>query len=229
MNFNKNDYSRCQLSEELANIKIEDLDDLPNRIKKALHYKRIITLQQLLNTDFRELERARNLGRKSLEELKEYLNSKGYTMLNEHLFVSATKEEYTKKGKRLLEDDKFPRMVYTFLYSQGIYTLEELIEIGESVYKLKGLGPKKEQAIRQHLESLNITLNKSNTEVSKATLPHIDSIHKSKEQLLTEYEALLLEKADLLVRLTELDQKIGLKANQIESTKAVKTYVRTKK
>lgn len=229
MSINTNGNSKYQLYEELSNIKIENLADLSNRIKKALRYKQIITLQQLLNTDFRELETVRNLGKKSLEELKEYLNNKGYRLLNEHLFVSATKDEYLKKGKKLLETDGFPSMVYTFLYSHGIYTLDELIEKGDSVYQLKGLGPKKEQAMRQHLNTLNITLKKSKEEPLPTTLPHVDSIKKTKEQLLAEYETLLLEKSDLLVRLIELDKKIILKANQIELAEDTKSNVRTKK
>lgn len=135
---NNPDLTRENLPEEFASIKIQDLD-LSNRIKKCFKYKEIYTLGQLLNTDYETITRINNLGVASLKELKNYIHSIGFTLLNEEQDIYEVIQELREKGINFLENYGLSAKVCLPLYRQGIYTMEEVLAKNEEAFYVKWL------------------------------------------------------------------------------------------
>lgn len=219
------------LTEEDTNISLELLD-LSGNSKNRLKETGVHTLGDLLNFDYQELFRIRNLGERGIREIRDYVHSFGYTLKNETPFLEEVREEKRKQEVELLEDLGLSKTVYMMLYKNEIWTLEDLLNYGPNVFKIKNFGPLRRQELAEKMKDLNVTFSKSEKgEVNITVIPAqiIDKAKQDnslvrwriskKEQLLQEYNELMEERRNLIRRERELNEQIKAKKAQIKEIK----------
>lgn len=181
--------------------RIQDLA-LPVRTKRRLCWHGINTLQDLLNIDYQEIKHIKSIGEKHLIELRNYINSLGYQLLNEKLTTSEKREKLKNEGCVLLEDYNLSSQVYLTLYRNDIYTLDDLVEYGIKVYDLKGFGPNRQQELREKLQELNIQLENKEKQKVKSLLEHVKSNpNLTRENLPDEIASIKIQDLDLSNRI----------------------------
>ena len=193
------------ISDEIAMIPITELD-ISSRLKNALIKKGGITyLGDLLTTDYENIVSIQNLGEKSIIELKDYIHSLGFSFPNEELTKKEIKESFKAKGIPMVgEALNLNSRTSGILYKHGIYTLEDLINFGQKVYELIGMGDIKCNDLATALQTKNIQLkpttilsdnkkaaispNKTIVEQVKKENKSIETRIDIKEKLLGDYE-----------------------------------------
>ncbi len=132
---------------------------LSNRVKSILIYHGSIrTVSQLLNTDYGSLKRLRGMGEGALQEVKNYVHSLGYQLIDEKGPFSTKEEELLKQSKKPLSFYGFSMGLCKILYQLDFFTLDDLIQCGSSIYQLDGLSKLRANELEQNLNSLGITL-----------------------------------------------------------------------
>ena len=204
-----------------STIIIKEVPEIPIQTKNVLYRAfRVITLEDLLKIDYEILRKARNMGEKSLEILKRYAHSQGYTLKGEKTTIEEIIAEKKRQGIRLLEEILEKPSLYLILYRNGIYTLEDLKAYGPKVYELTGYGPLRQKELKEILASIGIILDqpeepkhpnkieilierqKTENESIKERLTH-------KKALLQEYQELINERDNLLKEEQELDEQLA--------------------
>lgn len=206
-----------KISSDFKELSIEDLPLSQTLKNKLLKYSTITNLSELLNSDYSKILNIRMLGDSGLQELKNYVHNLGYQFANEISTPQELKEERKKSGQKLLEDYGFPNNLCHPLYKEGIFTLEDLLEIGTEVKNVSGIGNIKFHVLQEKLLEIGIHLKNvspnQNIEISCIKSLQRDNLSiqqrlLKKRQLLMDYENLLLEKEELLKKEQELDQKM---------------------
>lgn len=132
---------------------------LSNRVKSILIYQgNIHTVSQLVKSDCERLKRLRGMGVGALQEVKDYVHSLGYQLVNEKGPFSTKEEDLVKQCRRPLSFYDFSMGLCKILYQHGIFTLEDLIQYGSSIYQMDGLSKLRANELEQNLNSLGITL-----------------------------------------------------------------------
>lgn len=233
----KDEYKGINISMEEANVKLEDLVDLDKHIVKMLQRSlNICTLGELLTTGYDELLKARNIGEHYMDVLKEYVHKKGYVIKNEAESLREILLKKRKEGVQLLEDVIDSPRVYLILYRNGIYTLEDLINYGPKALELPGYGPLRRKELIEKMKELGIefqvdvVINGEKSTVPTKTL--IEEVRREskeirerieqKSALLLEYEELIKEREELLIREKELDAAIESKLKDLGGSVYVK-------
>ena len=233
----KDEYKGINITLEEANVRLEDLVDLDKHIVKMLQRSLDIrTLGELLTTDYDEILKARNIGEHYMEVLKEYVHNKGYVIKNEAESLREILLNKRKEGIQLLEDVIDSPKVYLILYRNGIYTLEDLINYGPKALELPGYGPLRRKELIEKMKELGIEfqvdviINGDKGTVPAKTL--IDEVRREnkeirerieqKSALLLEYEELIKEREELLIREKELDAAIESKLKELGGSAYVK-------
>lgn len=233
----KDEYKGINITLEEANVRLEDLVDLDKHIVKMLQRSLDIrTLGELLTTDYDEILKARNIGEHYMEVLKEYVHNKGYVIKNEAESLREILLNKRKEGIQLLEDVIDSPKVYLILYRNGIYTLEDLINYGPKALELPGYGPLRRKELIEKMKELGIEfqvdviINGEKGTVPTKTL--IDEVRREnkeirerieqKSALLLEYEELIKEREELLIREKELDAAIESKLKELGGSAYVK-------
>ena len=233
----KDEYKGINITLEEANVRLEDLVDLDKHIVKMLQRSLDIrTLGELLTTDYDEILKARNIGEHYMEVLKDYVHNKGYVIKNEAESLREILLNKRKEGIQLLEDVIDSPKVYLILYRNGIYTLEDLINYGPKALELPGYGPLRRKELIEKMKELGIefqvdvVINGEKGTVPTKTL--IDEVRREnkeirerieqKSALLLEYEELIKEREELLIREKELDAAIESKLKELGGSAYVK-------
>ena len=145
--------------------------------------------------------------------------------------------EYKTKRIPMIEEELgLDRKTSGLLYRNGIYTVQDLINFGEKVFELVGMGDIKTQKLKEAIESKGIQLNtevvitKEETLKPVAIVPTEKIVSKlkqentaiktrisRKEELSIEYDRLIAEKRELIAREQKLDEEIVLKAAMLQS------------
>ncbi len=134
------------MREEDKKIRIEDAPISARGRNLLIRLKDITTLEQLLKVDYTELRHQRNMGEVTLNEIKEWVHSLGYQLLNENNEFKKDQEEaetpIENKSMILLQQIK----------TTGIenFTREELNHLFEQIWieDLEGLYPRVKKCLR---------------------------------------------------------------------------------
>lgn len=222
-----------EIPSNIACISIEDLK-LSIGTKKRLMWNRINTLGQLLELDSEQLLKIRKLGEKMYIEIRDCVHELGYELKNEWIIKSEIIAQKKEAGIKLLEDYGLSSNVYSSLYSNGIYTMEDVCNYGNDVLKLKQFGPLRQQELLSKMSELGVEFkNEKETivvkpETNQNTL--LEDINETKLEnskikdriskkleLVQLYKSLLLEQKELLLQEQELDMEItnlNIKSNR---------------
>ena len=220
------------ISDDIALIPIDNLG-ISNKVKNALKRQvNIVFLGDLLIYDYENLLRIRTLGEDGIIELKKYIHSLGYKFKNEKPFFIEIRNEYKEKGIPMIQDElSLDLKTCGTLYRHGIYTVQDLLNCGEKVFELVGIGYIGARNLKEAMETKNITFGQQTIINSKETaiLPTktmIDRLKQEnlaiqkridyKEELVTEYNKLITERQDLIAREQKLDEEIALKIAMLQ-------------
>lgn len=234
------EYEHLGLKPEIANTPTASLQ-LPTAIKNVLTGQLMAyTLGDILTTDYKRFLKARNLGEKYLEVLKNYVHKLGYKLKDEEPTLKEILASLKEKGVKLLEETFDDSRIYLPMYRNGIYSLEDLLNYGHEVHKLKGFGPLRQQELAEKMKELNLSFNDVTLNVkdrpartidipkSRPTDAIVEKVRKEndiiririekKEELVTEYDRLMAERQQLIAREQELDQLIQSKINDMKES-----------
>lgn len=233
------EYDDMGLTSEIANTPVSRLE-LPVAVKNVLTRQlSVYTLGDLLTTDYERIIKARNFGETYLGILKDYVHSLGYTLKDEQPTLKETLTALREKGVQLLEEVIPNYRIYTPLYKNGIYTIEDLLNFGPEVHKLVGFGTIRQQELAEKMKELNLSfyvspvasnqkpegtveiprpavaIRPTEAIIAQAKIEN-DAIRtriEQKEGLVAEYDRLMEERKQLIQREKELDQLIESKVN----------------
>lgn len=133
---------------------------LSNRVKSILIYQgNIHTVSQLLSVDCEMLKKLRGMGAGALQEVKDYIHSLGKELINEDGPFSTKEKDLFKQNKKPLSFYGFSMGLCKTLYQYNLFTLDDLIQYGSSVYHIDGLTKLRAGELEQILSSLGIVLN----------------------------------------------------------------------
>lgn len=137
------------ITEELALVEIDSIDSLSARVKNALQFNGICYIGDLLTTDYAIISKTRNLGSASLKEVRDFVHSMGYELLNEIYPIDEAREKFgTLVGDTLGLSDEFSKG----LYNRGIYTLDDLMAREDEIPSLRGLSKDEKKYLLQRID-----------------------------------------------------------------------------
>lgn len=227
---------RRDVTEDLKNMSLDSLN-IEGEDIAILKSMGISTLGDLLARDFESLVRIRNLGEDGMVEIKKYAHSLGYSLKDEDLLLNERKAEYKAKGIPMVQEELgLDGKTSGVLYRNGIYTLQDLINLGERVFELVGMGDVKAQKLREAIASKGIKLSTevvfTKEEISEpiAVMPTEKIVKQlkqentaiqlrisQKEELSAEYDRLIAERKELMAREQKLDEEIASKIAMLQS------------
>ena len=238
------EFERLGISDDVALIPINNLG-ISTRLKNSLARRgKIYFFGDLLSRDYASLIRLRNLGEESLTELKKYVHSLGYTLKDEEPTLSDIQEEYKAKGIPMLQEELgLDSRTCGVLYRNGIYTVQDIMNYGENIFSLVGMGDLKAQKLKEAMKSKNVYFGTTVTIPSEgpaAVMPSKEVVDylkqentaikvriKLKEDLISEYDRLIEERHELMLREKKLDEEIADRVailQSIEQNEEVKSY-----
>lgn len=136
-------------SKKIFEREVFEIDNLnlPVRITNALKIERIYSIEALIKKTEEELLRIPDIGRKSLEEIKEALNKKGYQL------SESTKEFFHINSLGLTT------RTTNALTDEGIKSVKDLVtKTEEELLKIPNLGEKSLAEIKEVLGEINLRL-----------------------------------------------------------------------
>lgn len=209
-------------NKEILQITLKDLG-IKKRTRKRLSLYNIETLEDLLQIDYEDLTKIRQLGIGGLKEIKGALHNAGYKIKNEDKSQEVQKEKLKQEGKVLLEELGFSPQAYSLLYREGIFTLQQLSNRWREIPIIKGYGPNRQRQLLDQLTILGVgregllipkeveqqaieqeKLNKSAKEEQKQS----EDI-KRRNILIEMQQSLLKEKQALRIREQEIDNELA--------------------
>lgn len=214
------------ISEDIALIPISRLK-IPPSIEERLNKSRRFCLGDLLTEDYEGL---RNLifnystgfnALNNLLGLRKCIHSLGFKLKNEHSEIEIIKKAFKIEGISTI-DEILGTDVETcnFLYENDIYTLDQLLNCGQDIYKLTDIS--KIQIIIDAMKSKGIYFE--SIVPSRDTISNINDDNEaiksridSKEKLLLEYIRLINEQELLRKRERELNESINENLMAFES------------
>ena len=210
---------------------IKDVLNLSNKVIKCLHKRGIYTLRELLDTEYNDIKKTKRLGEAGVEEIRNALKPFGFTLKNADQAWEVQREKRIEEGYQLLETYGWPKEIYSLLYQNGIFTLEDVENNLGKIETIKNYGPKRQSLLRQYLKQTNIeevaldsrTSSKVKIEEEKGLEERLFRLNqkkkkKNKEQrekvekkeaLVTEYYRLLEEQAELQERERKADEELA--------------------
>ncbi len=226
------------IDDRLLFIRLETMNLSESIVKILNHRLGIYILGDLLNTNYEEIAKARNMGNVKIRELLNCVHKLGLILKNEPIDINKIREGVKSKGQVLLEDIFDNSKLYMLLYRNNIYTLDDLQNYGFKVFTIKRLGKALQEELRKKLAELNIDLSlvtdindfqvdddTVNEEVILRQRQENDLIKArllKKKELLDKYKILIEEKNKLLAeekRLDDLINSILINLNDEESTR----------
>lgn len=161
----------------------------------------------------------------------------GYSLKDEDLLLNERKAEYKAKGIPMVQEELgLDGKTSGVLYRNGIYTLQDLINLGERVFELVGMGDVKAQKLREAIASKGIKLSTevvfTKEEISEpiAVMPTEKIVKQlkqentaiqlrisQKEELSAEYDRLIAKRKELMAIEQKLDEEIASKIAMLQS------------
>ena len=177
----KDDYQIFEdlsLGKDKALILIEKLP-LSTKVKNIITSHGIMYLGDLVRVDYNCIRKFRGFGSKSLKILTDFIHSFGYKLLNEDSKLSKlldaseinrkadmiqlpqdVKSKYNFRTQKTLYEEiscvnYYVMLTIGILYSNGIYTSDDLIDYGEKVFELPGMTELKKKIILDAMKANN--------------------------------------------------------------------------
>lgn len=228
-------FEEAGISDEIALISVDKLALSP-RLKNTLSKRgNIHFLGDLLTIDYKSILRIRTMGEDGIIELKKYLHSLGYSMQNEEPILKEIVEKFKQKGIPMVHESLgLDGRTAGVLYRNGIYTLEDLLNFGERVFELVGMGDLKTKNLKEAMEARNIhfgTIVSIPQESPVAIRPSEIIVQRlksenatikervdRKEELASEYDKLIAEREKLIAREKSLDEEIAKKIALLQNS-----------
>lgn len=228
------EFEQLGISDDVALITINSLG-ISNRLKNSLTRQGGINyLGDLLSHDYSRLMRIRTLGEDGLIELKKYIHSLGYKLNNEAPLLTEIQEEYKTRGIPMIQEELgLDAKTCGVLYRNGIYTVQDLVNFGEKVFELVGMGDLKRQKLKEAMESKDIHFGTAvviTPEEPVAVMPTKEVVDRlkqentaikirigRKQELVSEYDRLLAERQELMTREQKLDEEIASKIAMLQA------------
>lgn len=233
------EYEHLGLTLEVATIPTTSLE-LPTVVKNILiNQFMAYTLGDILTIDYQDFVKARNFGQHYLKVLKDFIHKLGYTLKDEEPTLNEILISLKEKGVKLLEETIDNADIYTRLYKNGIYTLDDLLNYGPDVTNIAGFGPKRQNELAKIMQELNLSFKANTLKTIDIPSPTVDikltntiieqaekennavqSRINQKEILIAKYEGLMLEREKLIAKEKELDQLIETTINSMKEDKS---------
>ena len=209
--------------QELLQTLIKELD-ISNYTKGRLLNHGIETVEDLLKIDYEDLTKLRQLGKKGLKEISTFLHQMGYKIKNEESDKEVKREQLKEEGKVLLEDLGLKRELYSILYREGIFTLQELNNHWKEIPEIKGYGPRRQIQLSEQLSFLGIKVTEEGLQIPEEVTQTIDNqeeinklvekpgekqTQEERNKLLALQQSLLAEKQQLQLREQEIDKELA--------------------
>ena len=201
----KDEYFDLGIKEEEASVRLCDIKGFPEGVLEV--FKNDVCLANILNMKFDKLYDW--LGGDELINLKKYL----------HSIFEEVKDNYSKD--EIFIKDMFDDVyIVSILHKNEIFTLSELVSYGKKIFKINGIGPKRQEMILDILSKYNIEFveviskdDKKYLEMEKLRFQNnaLKLRIREKEERLSEYEQVYLENKYLIEREKELDRIITYK------------------
>lgn len=209
--------------QEFLQTLIKELD-ISNYTKGRLLNHGIETVEDLLKIDYEDLTKLRQLGKKGLKEISTFLHQMGYKIKNEESDKEVKREQLKEEGKVLLEDLGLKRELYSILYREGIFTLQELNNHWKEIPEIKGYGPRRQIQLSEQLSFLGIKVTEEGLQIPEEVTQTIDNqeeinklvekpgekqTQEESDKLLALQQSLLAEKQQLQLREQEIDKELA--------------------
>lgn len=209
--------------QEFLQTLIKELD-ISNYTKGRLLNHGIETVEDLLKIDYEDLTKLRQLGKKGLKEISTFLHQMGYKIKNEESDKEVKREQLKEEGKVLLEDLGLKRELYSILYREGIFTLQELNNHWKEIPEIKGYGPRRQIQLSEQLSFLGIKVTEEGLQIPEEVTQTIDNqeeinklvekpgekqTQEERNKLLALQQSLLAEKQQLQLREQEIDKELA--------------------
>ena len=224
------------INDEVALIPITNLS-ISNRLKNAFTRWSICYFGDLLSLDYKHIKEIRAIGNLELIELKKYVHSLGYLLKGEEEELIEIKERYKRDGIPMIQEElNLDGKVSGILYRNKIYTVQDLIDFGEEVFRLVGMGVLNKERLKVAMKSKNIHFKTDfagfgeDFNTSAAFMPKDEDIEQlkkqnheiqsrieQKEQLLQDLNALIEERISLTEREIQLDEEIDSKIKSLQA------------
>ena len=207
---------------------IKDVLNLSNKVIKCLHKWGIYTLRELLDTEYNDIKKTKRLGEVGVEEIRNALKPFGFTLKNADQAWEVQREKRIEEGYQLLETYGWPKEIYSLLYQNGIFTLEDVENNLGKIETIKNYGPKRQYLLRQYLEKTKVlpeknikTADKKEEELGTEEMLIRENQRlfaenneqraklEKKEKLIAEYYRLLEEQEDLQERERKADEELA--------------------
>lgn len=200
---------------------------LTKKVSNILQRVRINDLERLLKLDYKDLRNVRGLGTKGKNEILTCIHSFGYEMSGESSALEYQNLVRRSRGEELLEDLGLSGMACKALNRAGIYTLETLIKNLNKLEEIPNVGTGKKIIVEAWLEDLKRKKSEegdlisppqdSNQEIlnlqarNNRLQQENDDIKERiaiRQNLLEEYQRLIVEREQLLQQEQDLDRKL---------------------
>ena len=211
-------------NKEILQITLKDLG-IKKRTRKRLSLYNIETLEDLLQIDYENLTKIRQLGIGGLKEIKGALHNAGYKIKNEDKSQEVQKEKIKQEGKVLLEELGFSPQAYSLLYREGIFTLQQLNNRWREIPIIKGYGPNRQRQLLDQLTILGVGITGEGLLIPKEVEQQAieqEKLNKSAKEeqkqsedikrrniLIEMQQSLLKEKQALIIREQEIDNELA--------------------
>jgi len=215
----KFEYEKLGVSEEVAAVKLSDLEHFPQDVLNILEGRKVekeLRIVDLLNMKFENL--CRILGDEKVVTLKNYLHELGIKFRDEKVLFIEVNDSYNKDCI-FIKDVFGDAYTVNLLHKYEIFTLDELVAFGDDIFKLDGIGAKRRNNILYVMNKFGYKFN-MDCVTEDNDIEFIRSQNESLkkkifefEQKIDEKDALLIERKYLLEREKELDRIINSKVN----------------
>ena len=152
----KNEYRSIKLDDNVSSIRLDMIDNFPFRPLNMLKRNNIFCLGQLLSISFNDLKKIRNLGEASIIELRNFINSIGYSFKGECKYLDEEIVEKRKEKIELLEDVFDNKSLCNLLYRNGIFTVEDLTNSSDKLCNIRNFGEGKKRELYELMTKNNI-------------------------------------------------------------------------
>lgn len=223
----KDEYKNLDMDDDFLCILLNNIEMFPSRAYRALYRNNIYTLGDLLSLEYNDLagevyypSKIKGLGQKNAKKVIEYVHNIGFLLKNEENSKDYIISKYRNSGILVIEDIIDDTSLCNVLYSNKIYSVDNLKEIGFDVLEIAGIGKKSQEYLKKLLFELDDNFNIeyefnkicSSIELLLTQLDELVSLEKSqilkKEMIIEEYCNLLNEMENNRKRNEELDKEI---------------------
>ena len=170
----KDEFKNIGLSDDVASVRLQDIDSFPKSSLRKLARLGINNLGQLLSLNYKSLCRIRQLGESSIKELKCFIHSLGYSFEGEYQFLDEKIEDMRNSGVELLEKILGDSPLCNILYRNDIFIVDDLINNKTKILNIKGFGPKRFEELTELMKLNGLEFIDEELEINSENILKVD-------------------------------------------------------